>query len=252
MRDLDGREIGVVVDVYRVGGAEVFVVRGEPYGEFDLPAVRAFIRIFAPTRGEIVVDVDALALEPAKPPRPAAARHEPGRATAARRPGDGDRGGARRRRPPTALDAAHRRRRRGPEAMTLEIDVLTLFPAMLEAPAAATASRPGSRNAAWRTIRVRDLREWGIGPAPLRRRLPLRRRRGMVLRPEPVAAALASSAGPGRRSSSWTRRRAVRPGARRVPCRARAPRLRLPSLRRGRRADPLAWSTSSSPSATTS
>ena len=55
-------------DVYRVGGAEVFVVRGEPYGEFDLPVVRAFIRIFAPARGEIVVDVDALALEPAKPP----------------------------------------------------------------------------------------------------------------------------------------------------------------------------------------
>ena len=56
-----------VHDVYRVGGAEVFVVRGEPYGEFDLPVVRAFIRIFAPARGEIVVDVDALALEPAKP-----------------------------------------------------------------------------------------------------------------------------------------------------------------------------------------
>jgi 16S rRNA processing protein RimM len=71
VRDLEDHDIGVVHDVYRVGGAEVFVVRGEPYGEFDLPAVRAFIRIFAPARGEIVVDVDALALEPAKPPRPA-------------------------------------------------------------------------------------------------------------------------------------------------------------------------------------
>jgi 16S rRNA processing protein RimM len=70
VRDLQDRPIGVVHDVYRVGGAEVFVVRGEPYGEFDLPVVRAFIRIFAPARGEIVVDVDALALEPAKPPRP--------------------------------------------------------------------------------------------------------------------------------------------------------------------------------------
>jgi 16S rRNA processing protein RimM len=70
VRDLQDRAIGVVHDVYRVGGAEVFVVRGEPYGEFDLPVVRAFIRIFAPARGEIVVDVDALALEPAKPPRP--------------------------------------------------------------------------------------------------------------------------------------------------------------------------------------
>jgi len=71
VRDLQDRVIGVVHDVYRVGGAEVFVVRGEPFGEFDLPVVRAFIRIFAPARGEIVVDVDALALEPAKPPRPA-------------------------------------------------------------------------------------------------------------------------------------------------------------------------------------
>jgi 16S rRNA processing protein RimM len=70
VRDLQDRPIGVVHDVYRVGGAEVFVVRGEPYGEFDLPVVRAFIRIFAPARGEIVVDVDALALEPAKPPKP--------------------------------------------------------------------------------------------------------------------------------------------------------------------------------------
>ncbi len=73
VRDLQEREIGVVHDIYRVGGAEVFVVRGEPYGEFDLPVVRAFIRIFAPARGEIVVDVDALALEPAKPARPARA-----------------------------------------------------------------------------------------------------------------------------------------------------------------------------------
>lgn len=71
VRDLEDRVIGVVHDVYRVGGAEVFVVRGEPYGEFDLPVVRAFIRIFAPARDEIVVDVEALALEPAKPPRPA-------------------------------------------------------------------------------------------------------------------------------------------------------------------------------------
>ena len=75
VRDVDDRELGVVTDVYRVGEAEVFVVRGEPFGEFDLPAVRAFIRIFAPKRGEIVADVDALDLRPPKPkpdrpPRP--------------------------------------------------------------------------------------------------------------------------------------------------------------------------------------
>jgi 16S rRNA processing protein RimM len=70
VRDVADHEIGTVHDVYRVGGAEVFVVRGEPYGEFDVPAVRAFVRIFAPKRGEIVVDIDALALEPRKPPGP--------------------------------------------------------------------------------------------------------------------------------------------------------------------------------------
>ena len=70
VRGLDGAELGRVEDIYRVGGAEVFVVRGEPYGEFDLPAVRAFIRIFAPKRGEIVIDVDALQLEAPRPKRP--------------------------------------------------------------------------------------------------------------------------------------------------------------------------------------
>jgi 16S rRNA processing protein RimM len=60
--DTSGRELGTVQDVYRAGGAEVFVIRGGPVGEFDVPAVRAFIRIFAPRRGEIVVDADALDL----------------------------------------------------------------------------------------------------------------------------------------------------------------------------------------------
>ncbi len=60
--DTAGRALGKVEDVYRVGGAEVFVVRGGPVGEFDVPAVRAFIRVFAPRRGEIVVDAEALDL----------------------------------------------------------------------------------------------------------------------------------------------------------------------------------------------
>ncbi len=61
---LDGTVLGTVQDVYRVAENEVYVVRGEPYGTFDLPAVRAFIRIFAPRRGEIVVDAAALDLQP--------------------------------------------------------------------------------------------------------------------------------------------------------------------------------------------
>ena len=67
---IDGTPLGNVVDVYRTGGAEVFLVRGEPFGEFDLPAVRDFIRIFAPRRGEIVIDADALELSPPTPKRP--------------------------------------------------------------------------------------------------------------------------------------------------------------------------------------
>jgi 16S rRNA processing protein RimM len=62
VRGVDGAELGTVKDIYRIGETEVFVVDGGPYGSFDLPAVRAFIRIFAPRRGEIVVDADSLDL----------------------------------------------------------------------------------------------------------------------------------------------------------------------------------------------
>jgi len=81
----DGTVLGTVRDVYRSGGAEVYVVDGGPYGEFDVPGVRDFVRIFAPKRGEIVVDVDALDLGPPKrrrspddPDRPRAPRRRPG------------------------------------------------------------------------------------------------------------------------------------------------------------------------------
>jgi 16S rRNA processing protein RimM len=63
--DVDGRALGRVRDVYRAGEAEVLVVRDGPVGEFDVPVVRAFIRVFAPRRGEIVVDAAALDLPPA-------------------------------------------------------------------------------------------------------------------------------------------------------------------------------------------
>jgi 16S rRNA processing protein RimM len=79
VRDLEGRDLGIVQDVYRVAENEVYIVRGEPFGTFDLPAVRAFIRVFAPRRGEIVVDPEALGLQPPKsrrtdPDRPRAPR----------------------------------------------------------------------------------------------------------------------------------------------------------------------------------
>lgn len=61
VEDTGGRALGEVVDIYRAGGAEVLLVRG-PAGEIDVPMVRAVVRIFAPKRGEIVVDADALGL----------------------------------------------------------------------------------------------------------------------------------------------------------------------------------------------
>ena len=94
MRGVDGTELGVVKDIYRVAENEVYIVGGGAYGTFDVPAVRAFVRIFAPRRGEIVVDADALDLRPPKqrgadPDRPRAPRRtsrkrrSPGDATAA-------------------------------------------------------------------------------------------------------------------------------------------------------------------------
>ena len=66
VRDLEGVDLGTVQDGYRVGENEVYIVRGEPFGTFDLPAVRPFIRVFAPRRGEIVVDPEALDLQAPK------------------------------------------------------------------------------------------------------------------------------------------------------------------------------------------
>jgi 16S rRNA processing protein RimM len=79
VRGVDGAELGTVRDIYRIGETEVFSVEGGPFGSFDLPAVRAFIRIFAPRRGEIVVDAESLDLRPPRsrtpdPDRPKAPR----------------------------------------------------------------------------------------------------------------------------------------------------------------------------------
>ena len=57
------------------------MVGGGPFGSFDLPAVRAFIRIFAPRRGEIVVDAESLDLRAPRsrepdPDRPKAPRRK--------------------------------------------------------------------------------------------------------------------------------------------------------------------------------
>jgi ribosomal 30S subunit maturation factor RimM len=62
VKGVDGNVLGTVADVYRAGEAEVYIVRGGPVGEFDLPAVRTVIRDFAPERGEIVIDEAVLDL----------------------------------------------------------------------------------------------------------------------------------------------------------------------------------------------
>jgi len=65
----DGRELGRVADIYRAGETEVYVVRGGPAGEFDVPAVRTLIASFDPRGAGIVVDEAALDLasEPVDP-----------------------------------------------------------------------------------------------------------------------------------------------------------------------------------------
>jgi tRNA (guanine37-N1)-methyltransferase len=73
--------------------------------------------------------------------------------------------------------------------MTLEIEILTLFPAMLSGPLA--ESIPGRiQEQGLATITIRDLREWGLGRHRSVDDAPYGGGAGMILRPEPVAAAL--------------------------------------------------------------
>jgi 16S rRNA processing protein RimM len=62
VRSTSGEELGRVVELYRAGGAEVFVVRG-PRGELDVPGVHGIVAELAPERGELIVDLDALAID---------------------------------------------------------------------------------------------------------------------------------------------------------------------------------------------
>jgi 16S rRNA processing protein RimM len=93
VRGTDDAVLGTVRDVYRVGENEVFVVAGGPFGSFDLPAVRPFVRIFAPRRGEIVVDAESLDLRAPRsrtpdPDRPKAPRRRSPRRRAVTATGD--------------------------------------------------------------------------------------------------------------------------------------------------------------------
>jgi tRNA (guanine37-N1)-methyltransferase len=73
--------------------------------------------------------------------------------------------------------------------MTIEVDILSLFPAMLEGPLA--ASIPGRiQEQGLATIRIHDLRGWGLGRHRSVDDAPYGGGAGMVIRPEPVSAAL--------------------------------------------------------------
>lgn len=75
--------------------------------------------------------------------------------------------------------------------MTLEIDVLTLFPEIFTAPLA--ASIPGRiQEQGLAHVTVHDLRDWGLGRHRAVDDYPYGGGAGMILRPEPVAAALAA------------------------------------------------------------
>jgi tRNA (guanine37-N1)-methyltransferase len=73
--------------------------------------------------------------------------------------------------------------------MTLEVDLLSLFPGMLAGPL--SDSIPGRiQERGLAAIRVHDLREWGLGKHRSVDDYTYGGGAGMVLRPEPVAAAL--------------------------------------------------------------
>ncbi len=62
VRSTAGEDLGRVTDIYRAGGAEVFVVRGSR-GELDVPGVHGIVTELAPERGEMIVDLGALDLD---------------------------------------------------------------------------------------------------------------------------------------------------------------------------------------------
>ncbi len=93
VKDSTGTILGTVADVYRAGEAEVYVVRGGPAGEFDVPAIRAIITTFAPERGELIVDESVLDLAGSAVDAPVVARRVPRRQPRWSRHGKG--GGAR-------------------------------------------------------------------------------------------------------------------------------------------------------------
>jgi 16S rRNA processing protein RimM len=62
VRSTTGEPLGTIVEIYRAGGAEVFLVRG-PRGELDVPGISGIVTDLAPERGEMIVDLELLDLD---------------------------------------------------------------------------------------------------------------------------------------------------------------------------------------------
>ena len=194
VRGVDGTELGVVKDIYRVAENEVYIVGGGAYGTFDVPAVRAFIRIFAPRRGRDRrgrgVARPAAAQGASRRPRSAEGPKAdlPEATPGSERTTSGEassEGGS------AADPEAAAADRPEPAVVTLEIDVLTLFPAMIEGPL--SQSIPGRiQEQGLATIRIHDLRDFGLGRHKSVDDTPYGGGAGMVMRVEPVVAAIES------------------------------------------------------------
>lgn len=69
VNDIEGAVIGTVIDCYRAGGAEVYILRTPDGGELDLPAVASIIVSFKPREGVIIADLTGSDLTPRAPKR---------------------------------------------------------------------------------------------------------------------------------------------------------------------------------------
>ena len=80
VRNPQGEIIGVIRDLYRAGGAEVYVLHTPDGGEIDLPAVAAVIVEFSPREGRIVADLTGseISVRAAKAPRRRGPQKTPG------------------------------------------------------------------------------------------------------------------------------------------------------------------------------
>jgi 16S rRNA processing protein RimM len=65
----EGKALGNVVDIFRAGEAEVYVVRGGERGEVLIPAVKDIVVSLDPAAGSMTVDAQVLALDSTPLPR---------------------------------------------------------------------------------------------------------------------------------------------------------------------------------------